>query len=157
MIYTFKFDRKKLALAVVLTALVLIGIILLIGAGQKAKALHELEQGAVTIRNERSGAAYLSALGWDVEVPALSHDTVLIPRVFSSVFEDYNTLQKRQGFDLSRFCGQEVELYTYRVDSDDYPDDEVVASLYVSGGAVVGGDVHSTALDGFMVGIKPER
>ena len=154
MIYTFKFDRKKLALAVVLAALVIIGIILLIGAGQKARALRELEQGSAAVRNERSGAAYLSALGWDVETPALSHDTVMIPRVFSTVFEDYNALQKRQGFDLSRYCGQEVELYTYRVDSDDYPDDEVVASLYVSGGAVIGGDVHSTALDGFMVGIK---
>lgn len=157
LIYTFKFDRKKLALAVVLAALLIVGVVMLIGAQQKAAALHALEEGPrapAAVRNERSGADYLAALGWEVALPAESHSTVLIPRSFTSVFEEYNELQKRQGFDLSRYCGTELEMYSYRVTNAEYAGDEVLAVLYVKDGAVVGGDVHSTALDGFMVGIK---
>lgn len=156
MIYTFKFDKKKLVLAVVMVALVLIGVILLLGAHSKAQALRELTDGGGTaaVRNERGGADYLAELGWEVETPALSHSTVLIPRAFTSVFEEYNELQKRQGFDLSQFCGMELEMYTYRVTNAQYAGDEVVAVLYVRDSAVVGGDVHSTALDGFMQGLK---
>ena len=79
---------------------------------------------------------------------------MLIPRTFTSVFEEYNELQKSQGFDLSRYCGMELEMYSYRVTNAEYAGDEVLAVLYVKDGTVVGGDVHSTALDGFMVGIK---
>ena len=55
---------------------------------------------------------------------------------------------------LSEYCGMEVTLYTYRVLNDEYADEEVLAQLYVSNGCVIGGDVHSTALDGFMCGIR---
>ena len=44
-------------------------------------------------------------------------------------------------------------MYTYRVTNPEYSEDEVLAVLYVLDGKVVGGDVHSTALDGFMVGV----
>ena len=156
MICTVKFDKKKLVMAVVLAALFLVGVILLVGAIQKASALRELEDAGdrpVSVRSERNGADYLSSLGWEVETPAVSHGTVVIPRTFTSVLEDYNELQKQQGFDLSRYCGSEVEMYTFRVSNSSEPG-EVLAVLYVCDGAVIGGDVHSTALDGFMVGIR---
>ena len=88
-----------------------------------------------------------------METPALSEDTVLIPKQFSPVFEEYNELQKQQGFDLSEYCGMEVTMYTYRV-VDSGREGDVLAVLYVLNGAVIGGDVHSTALDGFMCGVK---
>ena len=64
LIYTFKFDRKKIALAVVLAALLIVGVVMLIGAQQKAAALHALEEGTrapAAVRNERGGADYLAA------------------------------------------------------------------------------------------------
>ena len=156
LIATVKFDKKKLVLAVILAALVLIGVILLVGAQQKAAALRELEGGArvTAVRDDKSAAAYLRALGWEVETPARSRSTVLIPRVFSAVFEEYNELQKQQGFDLSQCSGEEIEMYTYRVTNTEFAGEEVLAVLYVKNGSVVGGDIHTTALDGFMRGIR---
>lgn len=151
-ICTLKFDRKKAVFIIAMAALVLIGIILLVGAFTGGGAKSEAKA-ALSARNEKGRAAYLAACGWTVETPALSEDTVLIPKQFSPVFEEYNELQRQQGFDLSDYCGMEVTMYTYRV-LDSGREGEVLAVLYVLNGAVVGGDVHSTALDGFMCGIK---
>lgn len=152
-VLSFKFNKKTAVFIVLMAALILIGIVLLVGAHNKAASL-ETPKPVTTVRSERSRVAYLAQYGWEVESPALSCDTVVIPRVFSEVFENYNELQKQQGFDLSEYCGLEVELYTYKVTNCDR-DDEVVAQLYVRNNYVVAGDVHSTALDGFMTGVKP--
>ena len=45
--------------------------------------------------------AYLQALGWAADPATETMQEIVIPRVFSGVFSDYNTLQKQQGFDLS--------------------------------------------------------
>jgi len=152
-ICTLKLDRKKLAFTVVCIALVIIGIILLLGTRERA-APEQAKAGIASVSKEKNRVAYLAQYGWEVETPALSEEQVVIPRVFSPVFEEYNALQKRQGFDLSEYCGMEVTMYTYRVTNSAYRGDEVLAVLYVKGGRVVGGDVHSTALDGFMQPIK---
>ena len=158
MIYTLKFDRKKTAFCVVVAALLLIGIILLVGAYDRGRSAQPdaptIRAAADRAKNEKERVAYLAQYGWTVESPAESEDTVVIPRHFSEVFARYNDLQKQQGYDLSAYCGQAVTLYTYRVTNAEYTDDEVLASLYVLNGSVIGGDVHSTALDGF---IRPLR
>ena len=105
------------------------------------------------MKTEKARVAFLADCGWSVETPALKEETVLIPKQFNAVFETYNDLQKQQGFDLSRYAGKEVKLYTYKVVGSNLGEN-VIATLYVSGGNVVGGDVHSTALDGFMCGLK---
>lgn len=148
-VLTMKLDRKKAAFIVVMAALVLIGIILLAGAYSRAASGGEVSK----VKSEKSRVAYLAQYGWEVESPAVSSETVIIPRTFSEVFESYNQLQIRQGFDLSRYCGMEVEQYTYRV-TNSPEEGEVLAQMFVYKGQVIGGDVHSTALDGFMCGIK---
>ena len=156
-VYTLKFDKKKAAFAVIMAALVIIGIIMLVGAHDQRRELADTGvsiQSVVNVKNEKNRVAWLKQQGWEVESPALSEDSVVIPRTFSTVFETYNELQKEQGFDLSRYCGTEVRMYTYRVSNSEFADDEVVAQLYVSNGEIIGGDVHSTALDGFITGIK---
>ena len=157
MFITLKFDRKKTAFAVVIAALLIVGIILMVGAFEKksssaADAAAGSSQTDAVVKNEKSRVAYLARNGWEVASPAESESVVMIPRTFSAVFEEYNELQKQQGFDLSRYCGTEVTMYTYRV-TNAQADGDVIAVLYVQGNRVVGGDVHSTALDGFMTGI----
>ena len=145
---TFKFNRKTAVFIIIMIALVLVGIILLAGAHHAASAG---SKPVYTVRNEKSRVAYLRQYGWEVASPAVSESEVLIPRSFSDVFESYNELQKQQGFDLSGYCGLEVELYTYQVLNYG---ENVVAQLYVLSGSVIGADVHSTQLDGFMTGVR---
>jgi len=157
LMYTVKFEKKKAVFAVVMAALVLIGIILLLGAsdhGSKEDISTRPIKSVTDVRNEKHRVAYLAQYGWSVESPAMSEAEVVIPRTFSAVLEAYNDLQKSQGFDLSEYCGTKVTMYTYRVKNEEFAGDEVLAILYVSNGCVVGGDVHSTAMDGFMYGIK---
>lgn len=98
--------------------------------------------------------SFLADCGWEVEPGSEQAQEIRIPEVFTPVYEDYNELQKQQGYDLSRYAGEDVTLYTYTVTN--WPDESqtVVADLYVFRGEIVGGDVHSTNLDGFMVGLK---
>jgi len=156
-IYTIRFNKKKAVFAVIMAALILIGIILLVGAHDRKSEIASTQTSAapiLNVKNEKKRVAYLHQNGWSVESPALSEDTIVIPRTFSEVFENYNDLQKQQGFDLSEYCGMEVSMFTYRVLNSEYSSEDVLAILYVLNGTVIGGDVHSTALDGFMCGIK---
>ena len=153
-ICTLKFDRKKAVFWVIMAALVIVAIVLLVGTQERGDTAHaENRKASGNMRTEKARIAFLTENGWEAESPALSEDTVVIPRSFNSVFENYNALQKQQGYDLSQYCGMEVKLYTYRIINSSIGDD-VLAVLYVLNGNVIGGDVHSTALDGFMCGIK---
>ena len=154
LIWTLKFDKKKAAFWVIMAALVIIGIVLLLGTKtQAAPSGAQAKASSSAVKSEKARVAYLTDCGWKVESPAMKEETILIPKHFSPVFEEYNELQKQQGFDLSRYSGKEVKLYTYKV-VDSKLGDNVLASLYVCDGTVIGGDVHSTALDGFMVSLK---
>jgi len=152
-ICTVKFDRKKAVFFVILAALLLIAVILLASAGQHPSKDVSASVPETRGRTEKNRINFLSQYGWEVESPALREDCVIIPREFNQVFENYNALQKQQGFDLSEYAGCEVKLYTYRIVNSGIGD-QVVAVLYVSNGIVIGGDVHSTALDGYMCGVK---
>ena len=152
-VVTWKFNRKTAVFVVLMAALVLIGIVLLAGAHSKAQSLETAQRPVTAVKNDKTRAAYLRQYGWEVETPAVSESKVLIPRSFTEVLESYNELQKQQGFDLTHYCGMEVELYTYKVLN--YENEEaVVAQLYVLNNSVIAADVHSTELGGFMVGIK---
>ncbi len=148
-IYTLKFDRKKAIFIVIMAALILFGIIMLVTIDAPEKAAHQNAK----VSSEEKGANYLSSLGWNVELPALNKETVLIPKTFTDVFNKYNALQQSQGYDLKEYAGKEVELYTYKVTNHESPD-TVYAQLYVFKNKVIGGDIHSSSLDGFMCGLK---
>jgi len=100
--------------------------------------------------------AFLSRLGWEVSAESETCDSCLLPREMSDVLREYNNMQRAQGYDLSRHLGERCDIYTYTVTN--YPEcgQAVLATLYVQGRRVIAGDVHSTALDGFMHGLKKE-
>lgn len=99
-------------------------------------------------------AAYLSALGWEVDTSTETRQVVVLPREFNGVFADYNAMQKSQGFDMSKYAGMECVLYSYYVTNYPGTDARVVAQIFICGSTVIGGDVHSTAMDGFMHTLK---
>lgn len=152
-ICTFKFDRKKAAFIIAMAALILIGIIML--AGIDWDGSDSDEDTAKKLNSEARRVEYLASLGWLVEEPALSEEDVLIPKSFSEVFQKYNELQKSQGYDLSDYAGKEVKLYTYKVTNHE-SDDSVLAELYIYKGKLIGGDIHSSSIDGFMCGLKKD-
>ena len=54
--------------------------------------------------------------------------------------------------DLEPYHGKRVKCWSYRIDN--YPgEDDVLAHLYVYNDKIIGGDICSTKLDGFMHGL----
>lgn len=98
--------------------------------------------------------AYLSQFGWSVEEDPVEVTEIIIPETFDETYTAYNELQKAQGFDLSLYAAKRVKRWTYRVTN--YPEYEnldcIQATLLVFDGQVIGGDICSTQLDGFMHG-----
>jgi hypothetical protein len=102
------------------------------------------------IDSASAAAVYLSGFGWETAPSAVK--TVVIPSEFSPSYEEYNNLQKSQGFDLSRHRSEEVTVYTFRILN--HPSDaDVFANVMVIGGNVIGGDVVSYAINGFLTGL----
>ena len=99
---------------------------------------------------------FLERLGWQVDAGSEERERIRLPEELSDVMAGYNRMQKAQGYDLSRHLGERCEKYSYRLTN--YPDcgQTVMVTLYVRGRRVIAGDVHSTALDGFMHGLKTE-
>ncbi|MDO4974091.1 MAG: DUF4830 domain-containing protein [Eubacteriales bacterium] len=137
--------RRKLLAVVVLAAVLLVAFILIRSCSRKGPDLRSLE----------GRQAFLSEQGWEIDLATEEHKTVRIPTSLDGIIADYNEIQLKQGCDLSRHLGQTCEQYSYTVTN--YPDKEqtVLVTLYVQSGKMIAGDVHSTALNGFMQGIKP--
>lgn len=108
----------------------------------------------VLISNNNSIVDYIESFGWKVEKEPLEKEIIYIPSEFSVVYENYNKLQQEQGFDLYKHRSEKVYRYTYKVLN--YMDEENVRINLLIGmnGKVLGGDICSTELNGFMEKFK---
>ncbi|MBR4578297.1 MAG: DUF4830 domain-containing protein [Oscillospiraceae bacterium] len=97
--------------------------------------------------------AFLNSLGWEAEEVPCKEQMIQLPRVFPEVLLKYNELQEAQGFDLTKYAGKTVTMYCYRLTQPEGAD-ETFATLYVYKNRIIGGDIHSTALDGEMRGLR---
>ena len=100
--------------------------------------------------------AFIEENGYKVSSPVTKEIT--IPSEFSDVYEKYNELQRKQGFDLRRHKGKSAVSYTFNVigyvDKSGKPDSDVQIHIIVCDGKIVAADIASTKLDGFMEGIR---
>lgn len=110
---------------------------------------------ALTTREER--CAYLASLGLTADPESEELREVELPARFDALLENYNRLQLDRGFDLRTAAGERVLCCSY--DLVGYPgwDGRVVAVLYLRRGRVIGGDVHTAAVNGFMLPLPPAR
>ena len=138
------------ALAVV--AVLAFGMILL--GGKPAVVQTFLRRSAeVKCGGSEDGAQWLLDQGWETE-GAASQMEVLIPGRFDQIYESYNDIQKGQGFDISRYRGETVTKYTYLVKNYPGEPDGVAANLLVYQGRIIGADLCSLQLGGFLKGVK---
>ncbi len=102
---------------------------------------------------------FIRQFGWEVEEDPVAVEDVIIPSQFGDVYENYNALQLQQGFDLLPYAGRVVKKWTYAVTNyPGYSDSSVYVriTLLVCQGIIIGGDVCSVELNGFMHGFAYE-
>ena len=105
--------------------------------------------GEVLCAGPEEGAQWLRQQGWETgEDPARME--VLIPAKFDQIYESYNDIQKDQGFDIARYRGETVTKYTYLVKNYPGEPDGVAANLLVYDGRLIGADLCSLELGGFL-------
>lgn len=144
---TFKIKKPGFALlaagAIVLAVVIILAVL---AGGSKSREY--------TMKDEKERQSFLKEMGWEVPEEYTECKVVIIPTEFNEVYEKYNDLQKKQGFDLSKYKGKTVEIYTYEVKN--YPDHEknIVCNLMVYEDVLIGGDVSCIEIDGFMQGLK---
>ncbi|MDO5560680.1 MAG: DUF4830 domain-containing protein [Oscillospiraceae bacterium] len=72
-------------------------------------------------------SAYLMRYGWETDKEAIKSEDIIIPHCFDELYQKYNEMMLRQGFDLSRYKGHKAKLITcpvtnYGTDDDVYAD-----------------------------------
>ena len=93
--------------------------------------------------------AFLAGYGWEAEEEPVELREVVIPDEFDDVYLRYNEVQKAQGMDLLPYAGKTCSQWIYNVTN--YPSEETVhASILVLDGKIIGGDLSSTEIDGFL-------
>ena len=106
------------------------------------------------IKNNEDRINFIKQFGWEVDAQPLKEQEVTIPKEFDKIFAAYNEIQRKQGLDLSSFKKKNVMRYTYTVTN--YPDyeGEVYINILVYRNKVIGGDVCSVDVNGFIHGFE---
>ena len=148
MVMTAKVDLKKIMLALAAAAALILALILLIGQSSTT-------QTAAPAPSANDGRVkFLQDFGWQVTTSPTESGRVRIPEEMSQVFERYNTLQKGQGYDLSKYAGKTVMRYVYRINNYPGATEPVYATLLVYKDQIIGGDVTDTAAKGRIRGFR---
>ena len=144
--------RKPKIFAAILAAAGIICAVLLVIAACRLSSKNDIRE----LNSETKRQNFLTEMGWEVSDEYDECKVITIPDDFNEVYQNYNKLQKEQGFDLTKFKGKTAEVYTYKIKN--YPKHEneegIICNLIVCEDQLIGGDVCSTALDGFMQGLR---
>jgi hypothetical protein len=106
------------------------------------------------IKTNEDRVNFLKQFGWEVDAQPLKEQEVTIPKEFDKIFAAYNEIQRKQGLDLSSFKKKNVMRYTYTVTNYPDYDGEVYVNILVYRNTVIGGDVCSADVTGFVHGFE---
>ena len=144
MVLSLKANKKRILAVIILIALVIVGITVL------PKITEEPVKYEGGTASER--ISFLESFGYTVSEDPVDVRTVTIPKEFSEIYTEYNKMQKAQGFDLLHFRGKEVKQYVYLITYYSGLEAEVHATMLVYQNIIIGGDVSSAEINGFMHG-----
>lgn len=106
------------------------------------------------IKTNEDRLGFLRQFGWEAVAEPKACVEVKIPEEFDKVFAGYNEIQKRQGLDLSKYKNKSVMRYTYEITNYDGEDGVVYANILIYRNRVIGGDICSADVTGFIHGFE---
>ena len=135
-------------LVIVLFAVILISAVLV---ATRAKSLLYDNDNSTFCNDQAEILEYINSFG--LVIGDVTSSSIKVPEVFSDVYNNYNELQKQQGFDLTDYKGKVLTRYVGEVKN--YNDsDNVFVEVLTFDGIVVGADIFSTSVDGFIEPLK---
>ena len=122
----------------------------------QTSAAAEVEYRYDKVKSAGDVVTFLSQFGWQVGGEPLEVKTVTVPAEFDKVFAAYNEIQKVQGLNLLKYKGKEVTRYTFAVTNYEGYEGTVYANVLVYRNRVIGGDVCSADVSGFVHGFEKQ-
>lgn len=156
-VYSLRAGTIKLigVLCVALTVLItLIAFVPTYTLSTQASADTEVSYSYDKVKSAEDAAGFLSQFGWAVDTAPIETKTVTIPAEFDKIFSAYNEMQKEQGLDLSKYKRKEVTRYTFSVTNYEGFEGQVYANVLVYRNRVIGGDICSADVTGFVHGFE---
>ena len=96
----------------------------------------------------------LSSMGFS-RGGAFSKEEVVLPKRGDITWDAYLDMQTENGYTLCDYAGRAVLRLSCSVGN--HPKGAAYATFYWQGGQLLGGDVLSPALDGFLMPIPPQK
>lgn len=155
-VYTFRANTVRFFSIIGIALIALVSLIIFVPGYEIATTssiLAEKEKISFDkVKSNEDRISFIAQYGWEVESTPLEEVTLTVPAEFDKIMKTYNELQKQQGLDLGKYRGKTVSRYTYEVTN--YPDYEgkVLLNLLVYKNRVIGGDLCSTDINGFIHG-----
>ncbi len=155
-VYSVKTNHIKVFLLVGFVLFTAVSLFILSNESQETASPNNMILSAETHKERMS---FISQFGWQVDEEPVQVKEVVIPQEFDDVYTAYNEIQLSQGFDLMQFAGERAKSWTYTVKNyEGYENQECIQiNLLVYKGEVIGGDVCSVELDGFMHGFSGQN
>ncbi len=157
-IYSLRASTVKLVGVVCVALTVLITLIAFVptysGGFVATNADGEVSINYEKVKTAEDAANFLSQFGWTVDPTPVETKTVTIPSEFDKVFAAYNEIQKAQGLNLSKYKNKDVTRYTFTVTNYPNYDGTVYANVLVYRNRVIGGDLCSADVSGFVQGFE---
>ena len=160
-VYTLKANTLKFFSIIGIALIALISLIVFVprydiattGAIQKETEHIRYDK----IKNNTDRIAFLAQFGWECSESATEKVTMTIPKEFDKIMKTYNEVQKQQGLDLEKYKGKDVIRYTYEITNYPGAEGKVIANLIICKNRVIGGDICSADVNGFIHGFaKPK-
>jgi len=161
-VYSFKAANAKMFGLLLLSAVMILFVVLSIPHGgvseNGADTGFEIpvikEMSPKTFKNIKSNddrIDFLRNYGIEVQKEPAEILEVTVPGEFDGVYSKYNEMQKAEGLDLEKYHNKQVKRYTYVVTNYNY-DGTVYANLLIYKNNVIGGDVCTADVNGFVRG-----
>jgi len=159
-IYSFHANTIKFFAVICLSLAALIALIAIVPTYAQQNEAEKVGVDATytyeKIRSNEDRINFAKQFGWELAPSPIKEQQVVIPKEFDKVFAEYNEIQRRQGLDLSDFKKKTVMRYTYAVTNYPDYDGEVYINILVYRNNVIGGDICSADVNGFVHGFERE-
>ena len=94
---------------------------------------------------------YIESIGWQIEKNPTEIFHYKIPVEFDSIFNTYNIIQKKSGFDLTNYKGKNVTTYSYKIINHRLSNkNTVIITIILFKGNIIGADISSNEQPKFI-------
>ena len=159
-IYSLKASTLKFIAVVVISIGLLITLISIIPSGSETvyaasdTSKNSMKINYKNIKTNEDRINFLKQFGWEINPEPVEAVEIIIPKEFDAIYTKYNDVQKAQSLNLEKYKNKAVKRYTYEI--TEYPGyrGTVYVNLLIYKEKVIGGDICSAEINGFMHGFE---